>query len=121
MSTTRSATKQITETEKNEIERRLKLQKVMEEGEAYFPALPNHLLKLANAELPLVAANTPDRKKAWETVIMMAKLMRWQGAQEANTMAVADQLVETMVGKVEEKLETTKTWMEEATNDLKNA
>lgn len=72
----KSSKAKITETEKNDLERRLKLQKVMEEGDAYFPTLPNQLLKLTNAELPLVAANALNRKRAWETVIMMAKLMR---------------------------------------------
>lgn len=119
MSTTRSSTKQLTEQEKSELERKLVQQRAMMEGEDYLQALPAYLLKLANEQISIAPANLPEKRKAWETVQMIAKLLKWQGTNQT-APTITTQLVEQIAESVGEQIRSTKGWVEDATTQLEN-
>ncbi|KAE9385064.1 hypothetical protein BT96DRAFT_1007418 [Gymnopus androsaceus JB14] len=99
---TRNTNKQITEQEKNDIEKRLMQQKLLAEGEDYFKAFPIQLIKIAEQQLKIAVANAPEKKQAWENVMMMAKLMKGRGKQPDDGH-LTNEMVDDIVGRVAEK------------------
>ncbi|KAE9384356.1 hypothetical protein BT96DRAFT_950617 [Gymnopus androsaceus JB14] len=92
----------------------------MEDGDDYYTAFLTHLLKLAADQLATAPVDVPDKKKAWETVVMMVKLLRWRWTQ-TTAPAITSQLVEKIVEMVDERIGGAKEWVNEATENLQNA
>ncbi|KAE9407129.1 hypothetical protein BT96DRAFT_933490 [Gymnopus androsaceus JB14] len=95
-------------------------ERLMNENDNYFTTFPAQMLRLAAEQMVTPVPTLMARKKAWEQIEIMAKLLRgqvWRSREDG----LREELVKAVMEKVEERIGGVQEWASESTKVLKEA